>query len=114
MKMINSTKIKESVEVTKFLDMIESYGMEGIVCTPYTLWRLGSREKGTFTCNRLKEYLLCNTPFFVGIQFNERYAVFYEYEEQRVIRMVLKPKVDNIEIVTFYIIDKDKVPVVRT
>ena len=49
----------------------------------------------------------------VGIQYNGCYAVFYKYEKQRFIKIIIDIKTDKIYVVTFYVIEKNQLPVIK-
>ena len=49
----------------------------------------------------------------VGIQNNGCHAAFYKYRKQRVIRIIVGMKADRMEVVTFYVIEEKRLPVVR-
>ena len=46
----------------------------------------------------------------VGIQYNKNFAVFYEYSKKEALRIILDVKINQIEVVTFYIINKNQIP----
>ncbi len=108
--MIKGHRIEKKEEASRFLDRIKNYDKEVIYCTKHTFFRLSEKQRKVFKCEYLKRLLLEEEPILVGIQYNNNYAVFYDYKENRVIRIMLDIKPKEIQIVTFYIMDRNKIP----
>jgi len=77
------------------------------------VFRLSEGQRKIYTCEKLREYLLGREPKLVGIQNNGCWAVFYEHENQRFLRVILDLKVNKVTIVTFYIIENTQLPIIR-
>lgn len=77
------------------------------------IFRLSEKQREHFNCDSIRQYLFDIEPIRVGIQNNGCYAVFYKHENKRFIRIIVDVKVDKIDIVTFYIVEKDQLPVVK-
>jgi len=75
--MFDLNKIKKKVEVKEFLDFLKDYSSENIECTQHPFFRLSEKQRKIFTCDELKRILTKETPFLVGLQNNDNYAVFY-------------------------------------
>jgi len=107
--MLDTTKIKEEIDTTEFLKTIKRYCKENIECTEHTFFRLSKRQKEILTCDRLREILIREKPFLVGIQNNENYAVFYNHEG-KILKTILSILNSKIRVVTFYFIKKWQIP----
>ena len=110
---VTGHRIESKIEVKEFLDLLESYSKDKIECTKHTFFRLSEKQRKIFKSEGILKYLLEQKPILVGIQRNGAYAVFYDYNENDVIRIVLDIKPNKIEVVTFYIIDKKQVPIIK-
>lgn len=103
-------RIREYVDVEKFREKIKHYPAENIQCTLHTFFRLGDKQRESFTRETLKRLLLEDTPVLVGVQNNGIYAVFYKHKKQSFIRIMVAFKPNRADIVTFYIINKEQLP----
>ncbi len=108
--MIRGHRIEKREDIRKFLQTIGYYTEDNIYCTQHTFFRLSEKQRKVFKCENLKEFLLEKQPILVGIQYNNSYTAFYDYKENKVIRIILDIKPKEIQIVTFYIIDKKQLP----
>ncbi len=111
--MVKGHRIERKIRVNKFLETIKNYSKENIICTKHTFFRLSEEQRKIFKCNDIKDYLLEKDPYFVGIQYNGCYAVFYKYEKKDFIRIILDIKPNKIEVITFYVIDLSQVPKIK-
>ncbi len=111
--MIDSQKITEPVKVEDFIEKIKDYGPNDVVCTGHPLFRLSEKQKETFNCGTINQYLFEEIPVLVGIQKNGRYSVFYKHTKQRYMKIIIIIKVDRIEIVTIYVIEKSQLPIIK-
>ena len=107
--MVDGNKIIEKVEIDNILELIKEYSEEQIECTNHTFFRLSEEQRKVFKCEELKNYILYESPVFVGIQKNKNYAVFYKHNK-KIIKMIVDIQLDKINIVTFYFIEKDQIP----
>jgi hypothetical protein len=55
--MIDSTKIKEKVDIEEIIKKIKEFSTEQIEFTPHTFFRLSQKQRGIFTCEELKRIL---------------------------------------------------------
>lgn len=106
-------RIREAVNIKEFMEKIKNYSPEDVLCTGHTFFRLSEKQKGKFNCETIKEYLFEAVPVLVGIQYNGCYAAFYKYIKQRIIRIILDMKADKIHVVTFYVIERNQMPVIK-
>ncbi|MBL7160702.1 MAG: hypothetical protein ISS93_02525 [Candidatus Aenigmarchaeota archaeon] len=111
--MIGSQKIKEVIKIMDFVDKIKNHSRENVICTKHTFFRLSEKQREIFTCETIKHYMFEETPVFVGIQYNGNFAVFYKYPKQMYLRLIIDIKPDKIDVVTFYIIEKTQLPVIK-
>ena len=107
--MFNDTKIKKKIDNNEFNSLIHKESLQKIECTPHTFFRLNEKQREIFTCKELKKVLLTKTPFLIGLQYNNNYAVFYKYQKKN-LKIILNIGNRNINIVTFYFIQKWQIP----
>lgn len=111
--MIGSHKIEKLMAVEKFVKWIMDFNPGKVFCSGHTFFRLSNNQMETFTCDTIKEYLFHTKPVLVGIQYNGCYALFYKYKKKRFLRIIIDIKVDQINVVTFYVIEKNQLPVIK-
>ncbi|MEA3329220.1 MAG: hypothetical protein U9Q06_00570 [Nanoarchaeota archaeon] len=107
--MFNDTKIKEKIEIEKFLKILSKYSEEKIECTDHTFFRLSEAQRKFYTCEELKRILIQQKPFLVGLQYNENYALFYKYNNRN-LKILVNLDITKIKIVTFYFIQEWQIP----
>ena len=88
--MISDTQIKKKLEDSEFLKIIKKYKEEQIECTNHTFFRLSQKQREIFTQNELKEIVFKEKPLLAGIQNNGNYAVFYEKEKNKTLKIILR------------------------
>tara|TARA_Y100000310_G_C20432611_1_gene692204 strand:- start:119 stop:451 length:333 start_codon:yes stop_codon:yes gene_type:complete len=108
--MTSGNLIAKRIETNDFLELIKPYSKEQIECTDHTSFRLSEKQRKVLTCEKLKEYLLHEIPFLVGIQNNKNYAVFYNEKKNKFMRMIIDIQIAKINIVTFYFIEQWQIP----
>ena len=108
--MTKGHRIEKGIEVRTFLEIIKNYSEEQIVTTQHTFFRLNEEERKIFKESVLRGYLTTKIPVLVGIQHNKNHAVFYDCSKNEVLRIILDMQPNKIEIVTFYMIDKNEIP----
>lgn len=108
--MVKGHKIKEEIEIAIFTDIISNIKEEDINTTKHTDFRLNEAQRKVFKDRVIKEFIKGQKPVLVGIQYNNCYAVFYSYDKSQALKVILDIQGNKCEIVTFYIIDKDKIP----
>ena len=77
--------------------------------TDHTFFRLNEQQRKVYKEKIIKLLILGQDPVFIGIQYNGNYAVFYKYEKATV-RIMMDIQPTHINVVTFYIVDDDKIP----
>jgi|SRR3989344_3712117 len=102
--------IEKNIEIQDFQSRIQNLGKGQIIVTPHALFRLAERQRKVFKEKVIIEYILNRMPIMVGIQYNKNFAVFYEYSKKEALRIILDVKINQIEVVTFYIINKNQIP----
>lgn len=108
--MIKGHRIEKEIRKQEFLDIISNYSTSQIKCTEHTFFRLSEEQRKLFKCEELKTFLLEKVPVFAGLQYNSNYAVFYAYKENLAIRLILDISLKEIQIITFYMIEKKDIP----
>ena len=111
--MRHANRMRKLVDASAFMETARNYGPERIQCSSHTFFRLSQRQRAVFTCDSIRHMLLNEVPLMVGIQNNGCHAAFYKYRKQRVIRIIVGMKADRMEVVTFYVIEEKRLPVVR-
>ena len=107
--MIEGHKIAKRVNVEEFLETMRQFKENQIKTTDHTFFRLSQEQRKVFKDTILKEYLLNEIPVLVGIQHNNAYAVFYNYQKD-VLKIILEIQLTQINVITFYIVDKNQLP----
>lgn len=108
--MVKGHKIEKKINVDKFLDIIKNYTSEQITTTGHTFFRLDEEERKIFKESVLKDHLTSKVPILVGLQYNLNYAVLYDYDKRKALRIIIDIKPDKIKIVTFYLPEKSEIP----
>ncbi|MBI3412537.1 MAG: hypothetical protein HY051_00460 [Candidatus Aenigmarchaeota archaeon] len=103
-------RIEKFEDVASFKERVKYYNETDIECTSHTFFRLSEKQRKIFTCYKIAEFLLYKTPAKVGVQYNQNYAVFYDYKERRILKVVIRLMPNKINIVTFYILDSRQLP----
>jgi hypothetical protein len=98
---------KGKVAINEFLKKIEKY-KENIEITHHTLFRLNEKQRKIYENNVLKEFLINKRPLEIWEQENNNLAVFYTFEEKRILKIILSMRSNKVYIVTFYILDRDQ------
>lgn len=107
--MVEGHKIREKVEVEKFLEYVWEYKKEDIEPTSHTFFRLSEKQRNIYTKSFIQDIILNETPILTGIQNNNLWAIFYKHEKD-ILRIILDIQPDKIYIVTFYIINEEQIP----
>lgn len=109
--MTKGHRIEELKDVQKFAEEVKYYTKEKISCSPHAFFRLSEKQRLVFTCEELKHILLDEIPVQVGLQYNGNYAATYKHKKQRFIRLIIDISLTEINIITFYMLDK--IPTVK-
>ena len=103
---MNTTKIIESVNISRFKEIISEYKSKIKVC-PHALDHLSDAQRKVFKEEYLINTLLRENPRGVGLQRNGRYVAFFRRKEG-FLRIIFEVKKDRLEIITF--INTDYMP----
>src|SRR3990167_8110962 len=103
---MNTTKIIESVSLSRFKEIISIYKSKTKV-SPHVLDHLSDSQRKVFKEEYLIATLTRENPRGVGLQRNGRYAAFFRRKEG-FLRIIFELKNDQLEIITF--INTDYVP----
>ena len=96
-----ATRIIKIVEYYDFKELIKKYSGK-IIVNPHAYFRLNEMQRKVYKSDHLIYILSEEIPKLVGIQTNDRYAVFFSRKEGY-LRIIFNLKPENIEIITFYI-----------
>lgn len=109
--MTKGHKIKQKIDINKFLEQIREYEKSDVRSTEHSFFRFSEEQRKKYNKNLVRELLFHETPFLVGIQNNGLWAIFYRYEKE-IFRIILDFDVqDNkIYIVTLYLINEFQIP----
>ena len=107
--MAEAHKIKRKIEIDKFLEQLQEYEEKDIGTSYHTFFRFSKKQREIYNESFVKELLFNQTPFLVGIQNNNLWALFYKYEKE-IWRIIIDIQIDKIYIVTFYKIDEWQIP----
>jgi len=107
--MLGETRIAKKIKISEFINILKDYKREDILCTPHIFFRFSEKQKEIFNCDTLKDIILEDSLFLVGIQYNERYALFYRYED-KILKVILNLENRKVKIVTFYFIQEWQIP----
>ncbi len=105
--MINGHKIEMKIEENEFLDLIQD--KEDINISNHALFRYKKEDKKIYQ-DMVEDFIKNKKPFLVGLQYNQKYAVFYKYEKNDIFKVIIDIRPNSINIVTFYIIDSKQIP----
>jgi len=103
--MIKGHKIEKKIDLDYFLELINNIKEENIITTKHSFFRLKESQRKIYSEQIIKDYILGGKPILIGIQFNGNYSVFYSHKGL-FLKLILDIKTQNINIVTFYIVDK--------
>lgn len=101
--------IREKIEVSHFVKQISKYKDTQIECTQHARFRLSEKQREIYTAKELTRILLHETPFLVGLQEDEKHAVFYRHEN-KVLKVIVAFSTHKVYIITFYFIQEWQIP----
>lgn len=103
--------IEKKLSIEEVSVLLSNYDKKDIYCTNHTFFRLNEKQRKVFKCQDIIDYLVHETPIFVGIQYNGNHALFYkDKNESRIIRIMVDILPTKIDVVTFYIINENQIP----
>ena len=100
---VAETRIIKEIEYFEFKELIDRFKGR-IKVSLHAYFRLNEMQRKVYKDWSLIELLTEEKPEFIGIQKNKNYALFLS-KKQGYLRIIFKVNEDNIEIVTFYIIE---------
>ncbi len=106
-------RIAKTVDIPEFKEMLKNYRREDVICTKHTFFRLSERQRKLLTCEKLKGYIFDSEPVIIGVQHNGCYSAFYKHEKQRFLRIILDIRAHEVHVVTFYVIERNQLPVIK-
>ncbi len=108
--MIDATKIKKKIDKEIFYQKLKSYSRDKIECTDHSFFRFSEEQRKRFNCDFTRDVLLNQKPILAGIQYNGNYALFYDFEDGRFLRIMVIFISGKIRVITFYTIEKRQLP----
>ena len=109
--MIRGHRLKEIIDTHEFIEKVRYYTKKDISCSPHTFFRLSEKQRLVFKCEDIKHIILNEIPIQAGLQYNGNYAIIYKHEKQKFIRIIMDINLTNINIITFYMLDK--IPILK-
>ncbi|MFA5856881.1 MAG: hypothetical protein WC867_05960 [Candidatus Pacearchaeota archaeon] len=106
--MIDEHKKDGKISKKEFLDKIKNFQEKDIEITSHSLFRLSEKQRKIFEGDKLKKIILSETPLEMVIQKNGNLALFYTYENNFVLKILINLNINSIYIVTFYILNKEQ------
>ena len=107
--MLDPNKIKKKVPVNDFIGLIRKYNPSNIEDSGHAFKRLSQKQREIFSIEEIRNILLKDKPFLVGIQENGNHAAFYKHQGKN-LRMILKFEATKVKIVAFYYILEWQIP----
>ena len=83
--MIDEHNIREKINVSKFIEKLNSYGYDNIEATKHTFFRLSEKQRKIYTEEKLKKIISTERPLEVSLQKNGNYAIIYNLKQEIVI-----------------------------
>ena len=103
--MILSHNKRAKVSIKEFSEKIIRV-KDNIITTKHTFFRLSEKQRKVYDERILKDILLNQKPLEIWEQENGNNAVFYDFENKRIIKLILNFISDKVYIVTFYCLNK--------
>jgi hypothetical protein len=79
-----------------------------IETTAHTFFRLSEKQRKVYDEKVLKDLLLNKNPLEIWEQENNHLAAFYDFENKRILKIILRFSSNKVYIVTFYILNKEQ------
>ena len=92
--MLNSTTIKKKLDEESFYQKLRNYTRDKIECSPHSFFRFSEEQRKRFNCDFARDILLNQKPVLAGLQYNGNYALFYNFEYDRFLRIMVSCKVN--------------------
>ena len=108
--MIIGTMIKKKLDEESFYQKLRNYTRDKIECTPHSFFRFSEEQRKRFNCDFARDILLNRKPILAGLQYNGNYALFYDFEDNKLLRIMIIFISGRIRVITFYTIEKHQLP----
>ncbi|MBS3053846.1 MAG: hypothetical protein J4469_05080 [Candidatus Aenigmarchaeota archaeon] len=108
--MIIGTMIKKKLDEESFYQKLRNYTRDKIECTPHSFFRFSEEQRKRFNCDFARDILLNRKPILAGLQYNGNYALFYDFEDNKLLRIMIIFISGRIRVLTFYTIEKHQLP----
>lgn len=103
-------RIKEKIRNEEFIEILSHYQDSDIYSTEHTFDRLNENERKIFKHDDLITIVRQKRIFLVGIQYNGLFTVIFDFSKNEAVRMVFEVHPFKIEIITFYLVNKNEIP----
>ena len=87
--MIIGTMIKKKLDEESFYQKLRNYTRDKIECTPHSFFRFSEEQRKRFNCDFARDILLNRKPILAGLQYNGNYALFYDFEDNKLLRIMI-------------------------
>ncbi|PIN77530.1 hypothetical protein COV16_06745 [Candidatus Woesearchaeota archaeon CG10_big_fil_rev_8_21_14_0_10_34_8] len=105
--MIIGHKIKEKISNEDFIAIISNCE---IYSTNHTFMRLNEKQRKVFKHEKLIDIIRQTNIILAGIQYNGLFTVIFDFSKSEAMRIIFEVHLHELEIVTFYLIEKNKIP----
>ena len=106
--MIGGHDIVGKISRKEFSSKVGSFLKKDIEVTDHALFRLNQKQRKIFEGDILKNFILNEKPIEIGNQNNGNLAVLYNYEEGRVLKIIMRFSSNKTYIVSFYILNREQ------
>lgn len=106
--MLDEHKKVGKISKKSFLDAIRKLSEDDIEITSHTFFRLSEKQRKIYEGDKLKKIIFNQDPLEIIEQQNGNLAVLYPYENNKILKILLKMNRKSIYIVTFYILNKQQ------
>ena len=103
--MIRGHELVSKISKKEFFSKVKPFPKEDIEVTDHALFRLNQKQRKIFEGDILKDFILDKEPIEIGVQSNDNLAVLYNYEGEKVLKIIIRFSSNKIYIVSFYILN---------
>ena len=111
--MIRGHELSGKISKKEFSSKVRLLCEEDIEITIHALFRLNQKQRKIFEGNILKKFILEEEPIEIGQQNNGNLSVLYNYEDGRVLKIIIRFSSDKIYIVSFYILNREQMKEIK-
>ncbi|MBI2232925.1 MAG: hypothetical protein HYU56_03310 [Candidatus Aenigmarchaeota archaeon] len=108
--MIIGTMIKKKLDEESFYQKLRNYTRDKIECTHHSFFRFSEEQRKRFNCDFARDILLNQKPILAGLQYNGTSSLFYDFEDNKLLRIMIIFISGRIRVITFYTIEKHQLP----